>query len=240
MRRRGTLALGLLMALAVARAEPLLQPLAAEAGAAPPAPWEFVGLPHQHAPQTRFSVVDLDGRHALRIEADSSYGNLVHPLHQVADRLVLGWSWRVDAFASGTDLHHRDGDDNAVKVCALFDLPMERVPFLERQVLRVVRAASGKPLPAATVCYVWDAHLPAGTALPSPFTHRLRYLVLRSGAEPGPAWQTERRDLAADFLHLFGDETDQVPELIGIAVGADADNTHGHSLAHVADLVLGR
>jgi len=25
---------------------------------------------------------------------------------------------------------------------------------------------------------------------------------------------------------------------VGIAVGADADNTHGHSVAHVADLVL--
>ena len=34
------------------------------------------------------------------------------------------------------------------------------------------------------------------------------------------------------------DESKEVPPVTGVAVGADADNTHGHSLAHVADLVL--
>ena len=234
-----TLGLAALLALAGAGAgaEPLLQPVAAEAGAAPPAPWEFVGLPHQRAPQTRFAVVDAEGRRALRIEADSSYGNLVHPLHLPPEHLVLSWAWRVDAFAIGTDLTRRDGDDNAVKVCVLFDLPMARVPFVERQLLRVARVAAGRELPAASVCYVWDAHLGAGTELPNAFTHRIRTLVLRGG-EAGHGWLAERRDVVADFLRLFGDETDQVPDVIGIAVGADADNTHGHSIALVADLVL--
>lgn len=228
----------LLLAAGGACAEPLLEPVAATAGVTPPLPWQFIGLPHQRAPATRFGVVEVDGRHALRIEAESSYGNLVHPLHQSADALTLSWTWRVDAFAEGTDLHRRDGDDNAVKVCVLFELPMARVPFVERQLLRLARAASGQPLPAATVCYVWDAQLEPGTVLPSPFTRRLRYLVLRGGG--APVWRSERRDVAADFLRLFGDESPEVPEIIGIAVGADADNTHGHSIAHVADLVLAR
>ena len=41
-----------------------------------------------------------------------------------------------------------------------------------------------------------------------------------------------------DFRKLFGTEIESLPPIIGIAVGADADNTHGHSLAHVADLLL--
>lgn len=238
-RLRSTFCLAGLLALAAsgARADTLLQPVAAEAGGTPPPPWEFVGLPHQRAPQTRFGVVDADGRRALRIEAESSYGNLVHPLHLPPEHLVLSWAWRVDAFAVGTDLTRRDGDDNAVKVCVLFDLPMARVPFVERQLLRVARVAAGRELPAASVCYVWDAHLPAGTELPNAFTHRIRTLVLRGG-EAGHGWLTERRDVAADFLRLFGSESEVVPDVIGVAVGADADNTHGHSVALVADLVL--
>lgn len=232
------LVVAMLLAAGAARGEPLLEPVAAMAGATPPLPWQFIGLPHQHAPATRFGVIELDGRRALRIEAEASYGNLVHPLHQAPEGLALSWTWRVDAFAEGTDLHRRDGDDNAVKVCVLFELPMARVPFVERQLLRLARVASGQPLPAATVCYVWDAHLDPGSVLPSPFTRRLRYLVLRSGGVP--AWRSERRDVAADFLRLFGDESDEVPPIAGIAVGADADNTHGHSIAHVADLVLAR
>ena len=86
--------------------------------------------------------------------------------------------------------------------------------------------------------YIWDAHLPPGTQLDSPFTRRLRYIVLRSGAERLHRWTAEKRDVVADFIKLFGDETRELPPLIGVAVGADADNTRGRSLAHAADIVL--
>jgi hypothetical protein len=42
--------------------------------------------------------------------------------------------------------------------------------------------------------------------------------------------------VAADFLRAFGDETTTVPPLTGVAVGADADNTGGRSLAHITAL----
>ena len=215
----------------------LLQPFGA-AGAPPPDPWHFAGMPHQRKPATRFSVVDLDGRRALRVEAESSYGNLVHPLHVEADGLRLSWQWRVDDFIEDADLRKRKGDDTAIKVCVFFDLPLGQVPFVERQMLRMARAASDEVLPASTVCYVWDATLPAGTALHNAFTHRMRYLVLRSGAGQAKRWQAERRDIAADFRSLFGDESAQVPPVIGVGVGADADNTQGRSLAYVAELRL--
>lgn len=210
----------------------------AASGSTPGAPWRVVGLPHQSKPFTRFAVVDLDGHRALRVEADASYGNLVHPLETAEALHHLAWQWRVDEPNPAADLRSRQGDDIALKVCTLWDLPIERVPFFERQVLRLARAHAGEALPAATVCYVWDAHLPPGTELPSPFTRRLRYVVLRSGGDPIHAWTSERRDIAADFMRLFGAETPELPVLLGIAVGADADNTRGHSLAHATDLVL--
>jgi len=196
-------------------------------------------LPRQTKPFTRFSVVDLDGHRALRVEADSSYGNLVHPLHLTVSHGHLAWQWRVDEPNRAVDLHARRGDDTALKVCVLWDMPIDRVPFFERQVLGFMRARAGDPLPAATVCYVWDAHLPVGTELDSAFTRRLRYIVLRSGQDPLHEWTAERRDLAADYLKLFGSEFDHLPPIIGVAVGADADNTRGHSLGHAADVVLG-
>lgn len=216
---------------------PLLEPFGT-AGRTINAPWHLAGLPHQKKPFTRFSVVDLDGRRALRVEADASYGNLVHPLRLDGTALTLSWAWRVDEFVAESDLTTKNGDDTAAKVCVFFDLPIKQVPFVERQLLRMVRAASDEPLPASTVCYLWDRTLPAGTALDNAFTHRVRYLVLRSGAPARARWQSERRDVAADFLKLFGNESTQIPPIIGVAVGADADNTHGHSVAHVADLVL--
>ncbi len=222
---------------AAAAEAPLLQPFAAGPGA-PSAPWHVVGLPNQTKPFTRFAVVEIDGKTALKVEAESSYGNLVHPLNLPAARQHLSWRWRVDQPLESADLTTKAGDDTALKVCVSFDLPLEKVPFVERTLLRAARLNSTEPIPAATVCYVWDAHLPQGRDIDSAFTHRLRYKILESGPAKLHQWANEKRDVAADFLELFGNESQEVPAIVAVLVGADADNTHGHSLGHVGDLVL--
>ena len=208
------------------------------AASQPRAPWHVTGLPNQTKPYTTFSVVDLDGRKALRIEAESSYGNLAHPLQFTTNPTALAWQWRADELIDAVDLHTRPGDDVAVKVCVMFDMPLEKVPFVERQLLRVARGKTNEPVPSATVCYVWDVHLPIGTALDNAFTRRIRYKVLQSGTAHLHKWMSERRNIAADFTELFGAESSEVPPVIGVLVGADSDNTHSHSLAHVADVVI--
>lgn len=226
----------LALAATVVGAAPL-QPFTG-AGSAPAAPWKVVGLPQQTKPFTRFSVVDLDGHHALRVEAESSYGNLLHPLNLLQPPHHLVWDWRVDEPNLHADIHARSAEDIAMKVCALWDMPIDRAPFVERQLLRAARNRSADPLPAATVCYVWDSHLPVGSEVTSPFTGRIRYIVLRSGGDALHHWEHERRDIAADFFKLFGAESTDLPPLIGVAIGADADNTHSHSLGHAADVQL--
>ena len=209
-----------------------LSPLAGPPGSAPPAPWVFAGLPGQTLPATRFLLERQDGRTVLRVQAAASYGNLMHP---VADMPAgrLSWRWRVDKPLTSADLRRRQGDDVALKVCALFDMPKESVPFVERQLLRLAESRTGEPLPAATLCYAWDPSWPEGTVVPNAFSPRVRYITL--GTMPR-AWQELSRDLAADFIRAFGDETTTVPRLRAVAVGADADNTGGNSLGFVADL----
>lgn len=233
---RRAAASALLAVLAARAAAPLLTPLDSADGLPPP--WRVAGLPHQKNPLTQFSIVALDGRRALRVESANSYGNLVHPLRIAVPSLHLAWQWRVDDLLDGADLHSKAGDDAALKVCVFFDLPLDRVPFVERQLLRLARTRSDEPLPGATVCYVWDTRLAPGTVLDNAYTRRVRFLVLRSGPAKPHEWRAERRDVAADFLRLFGDETPQLPPVVGVAVGADADNTHGQGLGHVAGLVL--
>ena len=220
-----------------AAAEPLLTPFSAE-GSTPAAPWRVVGLPQQTKPFTQFSVVDIDGVRALRIEANESYGNLVHPVRFSGSSAHLAWQWRMEKQIENADLRTRGGDDTAVKVCVFFDMPMDNIPFADRQILRIARSKTTDPVPGATVCYVWDARLAAGTTLDNAFTKRMRYIVVRSGAGPLRQWMSERRDVAADFVKLFGAELDRMPPITAVAVGADADNTHTQSLAYVGSLVL--
>ncbi len=217
-------------------------------GASVPAPWRYEGLPKQTLPATRFDVVELEGRRVLRVTAEGSYGNLVHPLPdpgggqgaQAAAAPMLSWRWRVEQPVAGADLQTKAGDDTAVKVCALFDLPLDALPFWERQTMRLARSLSGQELPAATLCYVWDATLAPGTVLRNAHSPRLRWFVLR-GPESAPGqWLAERRDLRADVLRAFGDEASEMPPLRAIGVGADADNTGARGLAYVDQLALAR
>jgi hypothetical protein len=162
----------------------------------------------------------------------------VHPVHEDPGQHRLSWRWRVDEPLAGTDLRKKDGDDTPIKVCAMFELSTAAIPFVERQVLRVARLRSGETLPSASVCYVWDAKLPPGTVLANAFTRRIRYIVLRGPEAPLHTWVSEQRDVWADVLKVFADEAEAVPPLVGVAIGADADNTQGHSVAHVGAITL--
>lgn len=216
------------------RAQELLAPIAGAAGEAPAPPWAYAGLPAQKPPPTRYRVRELDGKRVLQIEAERSYGNLVHALAGPSAG-TLSWRWRVDEPLPGVNLRSKDGDDAALKVCALFELPRERVPFVERQLLRLAESRFGEPLPNATLCYVWDPSWPRGSVVPNAYTKRVRFVTL-DGA-PG-TWLDERHDLAADFVRAFGDESREVPPLRAILVGADGDNTGGRSVGWIDALRL--
>jgi hypothetical protein len=219
-------------------AAPALRAFSSAPEGAPPAPWRVVGLLASKKPLTEFDVVNLGGERVLRVHADRSYANLSHrlPPNTVATR--LHWRWRLDQPLANADLRTKSGDDTPIKVCALFDLPLEALDFMERSVLRLTRAALGEHLPAATLCYVWDQKLPVDTELPNAFTRRIHYLVLNSASTPLQTWVSHTRDLRADFLRSFGHESSTVPPLLAVAVGADADNTAESSLAYVGDLAL--
>lgn len=204
----------------------------------PPPPWRVVGLPGSKKPLTQFDVFLLGTDKVLRVRADHSYGNLTHNLAPQTVGHVLHWRWRVDQPVAGADLNTKNGDDTPVKVCALFDMPTDKLGFLDRSLLGLARKVSGEHLPAATLCYVWDQKLAVGTELPNAFTRRMHYLVLNSADTPLHSWASHTRDLRADFLHSFGNESSTVPPLLAIAVGADADNTAESSLAFVGDLSL--
>ena len=227
-----------------AQAQTQLPPLVV--GNALGAGWQVANLPEQKPPATRYSAQTVGGRGALRLDAQASYGNLLHVLPGVAAPARLQWAWRVEQPNPATDVRAKPGDDVAAKVCVSFDLPLAQVPFGERTLLRLARSRTGQNLPAATLCWVWGGPEPAGSFIDNAFSRRVRYVVLRTAADASATWFEESRDIAADFRRAFGDEwpatanatssASALPPLTAVLVGADADNSGGKSLAHIADL----
>jgi len=242
----GAVLLGVAASMAVATApaqaqdSPLLTPFASAPGLQAPAPWHFSSLPNKTP--TRFEVVQQDGRRVLKVDADQSYGNLVHRVHvPLTSATTLAWRWRVEQFVQGADLRTRAGDDGAAKICVFFDLPTSRLPLIERTRLALARSTIGEDVPSEALCYVWDATQPKGTWLVNAYTRRMRMAVIESGASVarGNGWVTEQRNLLDDYERAFGDEAGGlVPDVVAVVISADADNTLGHGVAYFADVAL--
>ena len=237
---------------ALAQAPKPLPPLIQGSGALS-SDWRFVGFPKKQAeiPSTRFEAGTVGGERALQVVTDRSYGTWVSGWTGPVPATKLAWRWRLDTPLSGgtgtADLLAKTGDDAALKVCVMFDQPLERVPFLERTVLRLARSVSGAELPAATLCYVWDSAGAAGVQGENPYTRRVRFISLQGQASPLGRWASESRDLAKDFATLFADELpqgaqtprDALPPITTVLIGADSDNTASQSVGWVADMRWG-
>jgi hypothetical protein len=236
------LALGMACAAASALAQSLASLVPADGAAA--SHWRFVGFPKSKAdiPATRFELAEVQGERALKVSTRASYGTWVHDLPK-ADPGRLQWRWRLDQPLTGgqgvADILTKAGDDAALKVCVMLDHPLDRVPFAQRTVLRIARSLSGEDLPAATLCYVWDSTHPAGLQGTNPYTQRVRFITLQGKGAPLAQWQTETRDVAADFARLFADELpagSAVPKVRAVLIGADSDNTGAQSVGWVQSL----
>lgn len=205
-----------------------------------PSPWRLVGLPKGKAPLAQLDITTLGTERVLRLATDKSYGTGLHELTPtvLSHGRTLKWRWRLEQPLLMADLKLKAADDAALKVCAMFDMPLDKLGFWERNLVRLARNASGERIPGATLCYVWDHKLPTGSELPNAYSKRLRYIVLDSGEQKLGQWVSHERDLAADLQRAFGHEFDTPPPLIALVVGADSDNTQGKSLAYLGDVSL--
>ena len=221
---------------------PVLSAFSSVTGDAAPPPWRVVGLPQGKVALARITLAEVDGARVARLATDNSYGTLVHDITPwtPTTSATLAWRWRLDQPLAAANLRSKEGDDAALKLCVMFDLPLDALSFGERTLMRVARTVAGEKLPAATLCYVWDVSLPTGTVLPNAYSRRVRFMVVDGTASPPGQWRSHQRSLAADFLKVFGDDTQQVPPAMAVVIGADSDSTAGRSLGYIADIQLGR
>ena len=147
---------------AMAADDAAITPFSTAAPGEPPASWKFATLPNKVA--TKYSIVDLSGTRALKVEADESYGNLVHNVKaQVTDHSVLSWSWRVDKLVDEADLKVRAGEDSAAKLCVFFAFDVNKLSLGERTRLSIARNTIGQDVPTETP--VTSGVLPSDSSL---------------------------------------------------------------------------
>lgn len=196
--------------------------------------WQGVPLPGKRHTQYRLA---RDGeRHCLHASADRSASMWRRKLNVApADLGQLRFSWKVPGLIPEADLSDRDAEDAPVRIVLAFDGDHARLSLRDRMLFDLAETLTGERPPYATLMYVWDGKAPVDSVIHAARTDRIRKLVLESGPTRLSRWLDYRRDIAADYRRLYGEEPGT---LIGVAVMTDADNTQGRSEAFYGPIQL--
>lgn len=205
------------------RAESVPPFSALKPGQALPALYRVIAIPKTKL--NLFSLVEGGETAAtvLQVESNHSAGSLGLPFAaDLRTTPILKWRWKVNRVLEKADMDRRTGDDFAARLYVFFEVPLESLSFTERTKIRLARLVAGPDVPTAALCYVWDNRHPVGYTRWSPYTERVRKIVLQSGSGRIGQWVTESRDVVADFRSAFGTEP---PHISGVAIGNDTDQT---------------
>jgi hypothetical protein len=210
-------------------------------GAKPPSGWKAQFHPDIPAHTQLSRVQDGEGL-VLRLESEAGYGSWAYRFDQATEIQSMSWQWRALEKPSTADLKTKPGDDAAIKLCIFVAIDESSLSLGTRLALGTARTLSGEDLPAATLCYLWANQLYKGEIFPNPYTERVMNWVLRDESV-SQQWLMEKRDIKADAIRVFGRElpvVNGIPQvkLLGLAIGADADNTKSRVRSELKDFRL--
>ena len=167
--------------------------------------------------ETRYRVVEVDGRRVLEADSDATASCLYLERDiDLAATPILEWSWRIEKPLAVADERIKDGDDFAARIY-------------------VVAPGEGWFGMPRAINYVWTNRADVGDAWPNPFASEVMMVSVDTGDADAGTWRTHRRDVRADFRRLFGME---VEELEGIAVMTDSDNSGQSARAWYGEIAL--
>ena len=198
-------------------------------------PKDFRLVVYPNIKPNQFSWVAEEGKTVLRVDSKNSAGSLAVPAALLGNKnsTTLQWRWKVDRVLEKADMDEKMADDHSARLYVFFDVPLESLSLPDRTKIKLARSISGVDVPTAALCYVWDNKHRVGYTAWSPFTQRLRKVVLQSGSASVGQWQLEARDVAADFKAAFGFDA---PAITGISVGNDTDNTDDYVTTWFGDV----
>lgn len=193
--------------------------------------WRVLSIPG--ITPARFSLNEDAGQRILEVKADKAAATLAAAASVDPATLPrFNWRWQVSRVVEKADLSQKPGDDFAARAYVFFDVPLNDVPFFDRMKILFARTFYKAEVPTAALCYVWDNRHAPDTRVWSPYTSRVRVIVLQSGNARAGQWVSESRDVAADFREAFGMAA---PRITGIALGADTDQTGESVTARFAE-----
>lgn len=166
--------------------------------------------------ETDYHFQVIDGVAALTANSQNAASGLFKTQHiDLAKTPFLNWSWRVERPLPKLNEQSKTGDDFAARI---YVVVKGGLAFWQTKAINYVLAGNSEK----------------DTVWPNAFAgDRAMMLAVRGPEAALQVWQHEKRNVRADFQHLFGED---VRHIDAIAVMTDTDNSHGSASAVYGDI----
>jgi hypothetical protein len=208
---------------------------AAKAGNTIPAPWAPVKINDRKTP-TRYDLVDDGGTIVLHAMADKAASALGQQVNASVDATPwLRWRWKIEAPIADADNAVAQKEDAPARLVLEFEGDRSKLPLSDRTASKFSEQLSGRPLPYATLMYIYANSKPVGTVVANPHTKRIQMIVVATGDSGVGAWQSFSRNVRDDYKRAFNEEPGK---LLSLGVMTDTDNTGEKAQAWYGDITL--
>ncbi|MDA8137533.1 MAG: DUF3047 domain-containing protein [Desulfobacteraceae bacterium] len=186
---------------------------------------------------TEYSLInDPSVGTVIRAVSENAASGLIYRQRIDPDRFaILQWQWKVDHVLKKGDLRSKQGDDYAARIYVAFAFEPDKATWWQQLRHKSASLLAGQELPGTALNYIWANQAPIGTIAPNAYAEETMMIAVQSGPERCGQWLTEKRNLVEDYRQAFKRAP---PEIIGIALMTDTDNTGEAAVAYYGDIVL--
>ena len=200
-----------------------------------PPEWQPLTFP-KISRHTRYDLQQDGDRTVVRASSSAAASGLIRYIHFNPARFPwLQWRWKISNILRAGDVKQKAGDDYPARIYVAFEFDSETADFWQRLRYKAACLAAGKKLPGSGLNYIWANKAPRGTVVANAFAAQVKMIVLQSGAALANQWIRERRNLVDDYELAFGRKP---PQVMGIAIMTDTDNTGGQATAYYGNIEL--
>jgi hypothetical protein len=172
---------------------------------------------------TQYSVVTKGSESYLRAESHASASALIFATDiNVYDYPILRWRWKVDNVYRKGDAHFKAGDDYPMRIYIVFKEDPDKTGQLEIIENSIHRLISGEDLPHSSLDYVWASREQPENIITSPYTDKVKMILIEKGAMKLGQWLEEEVNIVKDYELAFHQKP---PKIAKLALMNDSDNT---------------
>ncbi|RJQ84810.1 MAG: DUF3047 domain-containing protein [Desulfobacteraceae bacterium] len=200
-----------------------------------PPEWEQLHFPNIDR-HTHYSLIRDDQQIVLQAESNRAASGLIRRLRIDPSQFpILRWRWKIAHVLEKGDVRRKHGDDYAARIYVAFAFEPQKASWWQRMRHSGAGLLAGMELPGSALNYIWANRAPAGTIVSNPYAEETKMIVVQSGNELQGRWVDVQRNIVEDYRSAFGR---MPPEITGIGLMTDTDNTQEETVAFYGDIVL--